>query len=160
MAENPSGDDNLAGNPFTDMDGDIHYNGTTVYTEDASFSGQILQISPTKLLGYGAGAGGAVTQITSITTGVTLSKPCGQITTVASTLAAAAEAEFVVTNTLVSASDVIVVSTTYDGGGTPIIYVRKVAAGAFTVGITNVHASAALDAVVVINFAVLNVTAA
>ena len=111
--------------------------------------------SDTAPIGYTTGAGGAVTQITSISTGVTLSKPCGQITTVASTLAAAAEAEFVVTNTLVDANDVIAVCTTYAGGGTPIVYVRAVSAGAFTIGITNVHASSALDAVVVINFAVI-----
>ena len=33
MAYNPSGDDNLAGNPFLDMDGDVHLNGTSVYVE-------------------------------------------------------------------------------------------------------------------------------
>lgn len=37
MARNPSGDDNLTGNTFTDMDGDVHLNATTVYTEGASY---------------------------------------------------------------------------------------------------------------------------
>lgn len=37
MARNPSGDDNKAGNPFLDLDGDAHLNGTTVYTESAVF---------------------------------------------------------------------------------------------------------------------------
>lgn len=36
MARNPSGDDNLAGNTFTDSDGDLHFNGTTVYVEAAT----------------------------------------------------------------------------------------------------------------------------
>lgn len=96
-----------------------------------------------------------VTQITSIATGVTVSGLGGQITTVASTLAAAAEAEFEVTNDQVAATDVIALSTTYAGAGTPMLSVRKVGAGVFTITITNVHASDALDAVLVINFRVL-----
>lgn len=109
----------------------------------------------TGLVGYGAGAGGAVTQITSITTGVTLSKPTGQITTVAATTAAAAEETFTVTNTLVAATDVVVISTTYAGAGTPMVYCKKVAAGSFDITIANLHATAALDALLVINFAVI-----
>lgn len=37
MARSPSGDDPTATVPYTDMDGDHHLNGTTVYTEDATF---------------------------------------------------------------------------------------------------------------------------
>lgn len=101
------------------------------------------------------GGGGSVTQITNASTGVTLSKRVGQITTVALTTAAAAEEGFVVTNTEVAAADIIAVSTTYAGGGTPIVFVTAVADGSFKINITNVHASAALDAVLVINFKVL-----
>lgn len=122
--------------------------------------GDVLVASPTNDLGFATGAGGAVTQITNASTGVTLSKPCGQITTVALTTAAAAEEVFVVTNTLVAATDVIVVSTTYAGGGTPIVSVKGVAAGSFSIVITNVHASAALNAVLVVNFAVIKAVAA
>ena len=105
--------------------------------------------------GYGAGAGGVVTQITSASTGVTLNKPCGQITTVALTTAAAAEEVFTVTNSVVAATDVVVVSCTYAGGGTVVVSTKKVAAGAFDIVIANLHATAALDAVVVVNFAVI-----
>lgn len=111
-------------------------------------------------VGYNTGAGGAVTQITNAATGVTLSKLCGQLTTVALTTAAAAEEVFEVTNTLVAATDVIVLSTTYAGAGTPLLSVKGVGAGVFTVVITNVHASAALDALMVINFAVVKAVAA
>lgn len=110
-------------------------------------------------LGY-TGGGGTVTQITSSSTGVTLSKTNGQITTVALTTAAGAEERFTVTNTLVDATDVIVLSTTYNGAGTPALSVLKVASGAFDIVITNLHASAALDAVVVINFAVIKTVTA
>lgn len=125
-----------------------------------TFSAGLLSTSATQALGYNTGAGGAVTQGTNASTGVTLSKPCGQITTVALTTAAAAEEAFVVTNTLVDANDVIAVSTTYAGGGKPVVFVTNVGAGVFTVNISNVHASAALDAVLVINFAVIKSVAA
>lgn len=96
-----------------------------------------------------------VTQASSITTGVTLNRASGTITTVASTLAAAAEATFTVTNSHVETTDVVVVSTTYAGAGTPIVYVQKVAAGSFDISISNLHASDALDAVLVINFIII-----
>lgn len=120
----------------------------------------IKSISPTAGVGYGTGAGGAVTQITTASTGVTLNKVCGQITTVALTTAAAAEEVFTVTNSAVAATDVVVVSTTYAGAGTVLVTTKKVAAGAFDIVIANVHASAALDAVVVVNFAVIKAVAA
>lgn len=111
-------------------------------------------------VGYATGAGGAVTQITNASTGVTLNKICGQITTVALTTAAAAEEVFTVTNSTVAATDVVVVSTTYAGGGTILVTSKKTAAGAFDVTIANLHASAALDALAVINFAVIKSVAA
>jgi hypothetical protein len=111
-------------------------------------------------IGYATGAGGAVTQATNASTGVELNKPCGQITTVALTTAAAAEERFTVTNSLVVATDVIALSTTYNGAGTPMLSVVKVTAGAFDVVITNVHAANALDALMVINFAVIKAVAA
>jgi hypothetical protein len=110
-------------------------------------------------LGYGTGAGGAVTQITTSATAVTLDKYCGQITTVALTTAGAAEEAFVVNNAKVDANDVVVVSTTYAGAGKPVVFVTNVGAGVFTVNISNVSASA-LDAVLVVNFAVIKSVAA
>lgn len=103
-------------------------------------------------LAFPAGLGGAVTQITSSATGVTLNTLKGQITTVALTTAAGAEEVFTVTNNKVAAVDVPSVSTTYAGAGTPVVSTKKVAAGAFDIVITNLHASAALNAAVVVNF--------
>lgn len=119
-----------------------------------------LSTSPTIGVGYATGAGGAVTQITSASTGVTLNKVCGQITTVALTTAAAAEEVFTVTNSNVVATDVIVVSTTYAGAGTIMVAVKAVAAGSFDVVIANLHAANALNALAVINFAVIKSVAA
>ena len=123
-------------------------------------TGTIKSSGATSGVGYATGAGGAVTQITSASTGVTLNKICGQITTVALTTAAAAEERFTVTNSAVAATDVVVLGTTYDGAGTPMLSVQKIAAGAFDVVITNVHATNALNALMVINFAVVKAVAA
>jgi len=99
---------------------------------------------------------GEVTQLTSLVTGVTLHTHHGKITTVAATTAAAAEEEFVVTNDAVGADSVVVACVaTYGGSGTPIVEVSKVAKGSFTVLVANLHASAALDALMTINYLVL-----
>lgn len=103
--------------------------------------------------------GGAVTQITTAATGVTLNTYCGQITTVALTTVGAAEERFTVTNSKVAATDVICLSTTYAGAGVPLLSVMKVAAGAFDIVISNVDA-AAFNAVMVLNFVVIKSTAA
>lgn len=102
--------------------------------------------------------GGAVTQATSSSTGVTLNTFCGQITTVALTTAAGAEERFTVTNSKVKSTDVIALSSTYNGGGTPAFSVCKVADGAFDIVITNLHAANAFDAAMVINFVVFRST--
>jgi hypothetical protein len=99
---------------------------------------------------------GTVTQITSITTGVTLNKLSGQITTVSQTVAAAGEADIVVTNNQVKAGDVVLVCIgTHTSAGSFVANVIAVANGSFTIRLTNLHASAAGDAVLVINFTVI-----
>lgn len=135
---------------------------TTTLTQTGALTGAaaITSTSTSGGVGYSTGAGGAVTQITSAATGVTLNRVTGQITTVALTTAAAAEERFTVTNSSVAATDVIVLGTTYDGAGTPMLSVQKIAAGAFDVVITNVHAANALNALMVINFAVIKGVAA
>jgi len=100
----------------------------------------------------------AVTQITSIATGVRASGMSGQITTFASTLAAAGEAEFIVTNNRVKVGSVVSVAVgAYAGAGTPVVSVRTVGDGVFTVTLTNLHVSAALDAAVPLQFAIVTI---
>lgn len=139
-----------------------------VAKETASSDGDVIRVLyegesgvTTAEIGYVAGAGGAVTQITSAATGVTLNKPCGQITTVSLTTAAGAEEIFTVTNAKVAATDLPqVVVGAYAGAGTPIANVKNVQAGQFDVVVTNLHASAALNAVLLLNFAVVKAVAA
>lgn len=81
--------------------------------------------------GYAVGAGGAVTQATSRTTGVTLNKAAGAIT-LFSAAGSATFASFTVTNSVVSANDTITVS---QKSGTDLyeIHVTAVAAGSFRI---------------------------
>lgn len=112
-------------------------------------------------IGYTTGVGGAVTQATSITTGVTLNTVCGTITTVSQTVAAGAEADFVVTNSQVAATDVVVACIkSTASAGTFIVAVAAVAAGSFTLRLTNLHAANAGDNTILINFAVIKGVAA
>lgn len=102
----------------------------------------------------------AVTQITSIATGVTCNALSGVITTVSQTVAAAGEADFVVTNSEVAATDIVVACIkTHTSAGTFMVSVAAVAAGQFTLRLTNLHASAAGNNVLVINFFVIKATA-
>lgn len=82
-------------------------------------------------LGYGTGSGGAVTQATSRTTGVTLNKTNGAITLV-SAAGSTAWQSFTVTNSAVAATDVVQVS---QKSGTDLyeIHVTAVAAGSFRI---------------------------
>jgi len=137
--------------------------GNLLFTDSASTATNLAVVDATNLLlthagsgiGYSAGAGGVVTQATNRTTGVTLSKATGQITTNTTSLAAGAEAEFTVTNTLVGATDVIILNITPGGTGTPFAFVSTVAAGSFKITVTNLHASTADTSADVINFAII-----
>ncbi len=97
-----------------------------------------------------------VTQITNRSTGVTINAVVGQITTDATSLAAAAEAKFVVTNNKVTAKSVIVINAASgQTADTSIPIVTAVAAGSFTIQLTNLNASTADTGAMVINFIVL-----
>ena len=102
----------------------------------------------------------AVTQASSITTGITCDAYSGVITTVSQTVAAGAEAEFTVTNAKVAATDVILACIkTHTSAGSFIVAVSAVAAGSFKLHLTNLHASTAGNNVLVINFIVLKAVA-
>lgn len=103
--------------------------------------------------GWKSGSGGAVTQITSRATGVTLSKRAGKITTTADSLAALTIAAFIVTNTTVAAVDNVVV-TKVSGDVDTSIWVSAVGAGSFTVSLLNNHATVADTTALVLNFEV------
>ena len=102
----------------------------------------------------------AVTQASSISTGVTCNAYSGVITTVSQTIAVGAEAEFTVTNANVAATDVVVACIkTHTSAGDFSVGISAVANGSFKLRLTNLHASNAGNNVLVINFLVLKATA-
>lgn len=123
-----------------------------------TYNGAILSSSPTAGVGYAAGAGGSVTQATNRTTGVTLSKTTGQITTNNASLAAETAAAFTVTNTTVAIGDipVLAIQSGANGGNTTVI-VSTVAAGSFNIQVANQNAAGgtAETGAIIINFAII-----
>ncbi|WP_197087447.1 hypothetical protein [Bradyrhizobium sp. LTSP857] len=105
-------------------------------------------------VGYGTGAGGTVTQATSKSTGVTLSKTCGQITMNAAALAAGTIVSFVLTNTTIAATDVLVLN--HISGGTPGSYSlnARCAAGSATIDVRN-NTGGSLSEAIVIQYAII-----
>lgn len=97
---------------------------------------------------------GTVTQITSISTGVTINATSGTITTVSQTVAGGAEATFVVTDSAVVATDNIILTVGNAGAGVFIGSVSNIGAGSFTITLSNVDAAAG-NSVLTINFLVI-----
>lgn len=122
----------------------VSVNGTGVWAATANGAG------------YATGAGGTVTQATSITTAVTLNKAVGEVVTVSAATAAGAEDTFTVNNSLVGANDLVVVHLkSTSSAGTPMCFCSAVAAGSFNITITNLHAATALNNTLTIGFAVV-----
>lgn len=106
----------------------------------------------TGLIGYDTGAGGAATQITSRSTGVTLNNAVGGIT-LFSDAGTAAYTTFTVTNSLVSATDIIAVSVK-SATNVYLPFITEVNDGSFKVTF-NTTGGTATDAPV-FNFAIIN----
>jgi hypothetical protein len=107
-------------------------------------------------IGYATGAQGAVTQITSKATGVTLNKSAGQITMDAASLAATTNVTFTLTNNLLSAKDVLILNVS--GAATAGAYncwVSSMTAGSATVTLRNISGGALAEAVV-LNFVIVH----
>jgi len=98
-----------------------------------------------------------VTQLTDRSTGVIINSSSGQITTDATSLAAGAEATFIVTNDKVSAKSVVVANLASGAtADTSVVVVSAVAAGSFSIRLTNLNAATADTGAGVINFVVIN----
>jgi len=117
-------------------------------------SGPLLSSSPSAGVGYATGAGGTVTQITSKATGVTLNTLSGAITLNNAALASDAIVSFVLTDTSIAATDVLVLN--HISGGTVGSYNlnAQAAAGSATINVTNTTAGSLSEAIV-IQFAVV-----
>jgi len=103
----------------------------------------------------GPAKGGTVTQATSKSTGVTLNAASGQITMHNASLADGAEVTFTVTNSEVSATDVVVVNHGSAGtAGAYVVQANTLAAGSFKITVGNVSGGALSEAIV-LNFVAL-----
>lgn len=126
--------------------------GTTITVYDLN---RPLLGSAGSAVGYSTGTGGAVTQITSKATGVTLNKRCGQITLNNAALSAAAEVSFTLTNSVIAATDVVYVCISSGAtAGAYNVQVDAVAAGSCRISVGNMSAGPLSEAIV-LNFVVI-----
>ena len=105
----------------------------------------------TAKIGYGAGSGAAVTQLTSKSTAVTINNPSGQITTNNAALGAGTEVAFTVNNSLVGLTDVVLVTV---GNANYSARIANTAAGSFSIYLKNLTGGSLSDAVSM-NFSIL-----
>lgn len=113
-----------------------------------------LAVSPSVGVGYATGAGGAVTQATSKATGVSLNTLAGAITMNNAALAAATIVSFVLTDTSIAATDVLILN--HISGGTVGSYTlnAQAAAGSATINVRN-NTAGSLSEALVLQFAVV-----
>jgi hypothetical protein len=107
-------------------------------------------------IGYSAAAQGAVTQLTSKSTAVTLNKSMGRITMNAAALVQQTNVLFTLNNNLIGPNDIVIVSVS--GGGTAGAYWPYVASqttGSAQIGLFN-NTAGSLSEAVIINFAIIH----
>ena len=107
-------------------------------------------------IGYTAAAQGTVTQATDKTTGVTLNKGAGRITMNGAALAGNTAVSFTLTNSLISANDVIVVNVS--AGGTAAAYttyISSMTTGSAVITLRNLTGGSLSEAVV-LNYGILH----
>ena len=110
-------------------------------------------------LAFVSGSGSVVTQLTSKSTGVTINTLCGQITTSNDSLASDTSVSFTMTNSNISATDIVMVNVASVGGVAPTANTYSVScdavlAGSCRIQIRNISGTAAAQALV-LNFAVI-----
>jgi hypothetical protein len=108
-------------------------------------------------LGYAPSAQGAVTQLTSKSTAVTLNASAGQITMNDATLNATTNVAFTMTNSKISAKDVVIVNVA-GGVASDVTYncwVSGHTAGSCSFVLRNISAGSLSEAVV-LNFAIIH----
>jgi hypothetical protein len=141
-----------------DTSGALQFQSNGAATVNLDSSGN-LTLPSTGGIGYGTGAGGTITQSTSKATGVTLNKITGQITLNSAALSAATVVSFVLTNSTIAATDLIVVNHAATGtlGGYGFAVVP--AAGSATIYVRN-NTAGSLSEAIVIQFAVIKTVTA
>jgi hypothetical protein len=125
--------------------------GTTDPSRDDAYLSLAVNAAPLQALYDTAN----VTQITAISTAVTVNANNGIITTVSSTLGAGSNAAFTVNNSKVLATSRILLTAEHPGAGIPILITETITNGSFAIRIYNLG-SAAFNNVVKISFIIIN----
>jgi hypothetical protein len=108
-------------------------------------------------LGYTSEASGTVTQLTDKSTGVTLNKSAGEITLNNAALANITNVSFTLTNSTISAKDVVVLSVSSGAtAGAYNCWISSKTAGSCVITIRNLSGGSLSEAFV-INFAIIHV---
>lgn len=117
-------------------------------------AGQVKSSSPSAGIGYATGAGGTVTQATSKSTAVTLNNACGQITMNGAALASGTVASFVFNNSMIVATDLMVLNHVAIGSFGSYLLNARSGAGFASIDVRNISAGSLSEAIV-IGFAVI-----
>jgi hypothetical protein len=129
--------------------------GTTEKIAADTSSTQILSNKTfTTVIGYATGAGGTVTQGTSKATAVTLNKVVGEITLHGAALAGVAIVSFTLTNTLIAATDVLILNHASVGTVGGYAFQAQCAAGSAVINVQN-NTAGSLSEAIVIRFALI-----
>ena len=111
-------------------------------------------------IGYTTAAQTAVTQATSKSTGVTANTSAGRITMNNAALAGATAVSFILTNSVISTNDAMIVNigsnTTGSLAGAYTTYVSYLAAGSCLITLRNLTAATSYSEAVIINFAIIH----
>jgi len=129
----------------------VNQSGGSVNATTITASSSILSSSPSAGIGYAAGAGGVVTQVTSKVNDVTLNTLTGRITTSNAALAAGGSAIFNLFNSSISVGDVVIgnVISGYTLGGSYSVRMEFTRAGGTVVVLKNETGSNLSDTVVI-----------
>lgn len=128
--------------PVNEISGNLTVTGTAILT------GGLTSASPTVGIGYTTGAGGAQTQATNKSTGVTSNTITTAITMNNASLAADTAVAFTFTNAAIAATDTVL--CTHQSAGTSAAYVVNAfpGAGSAVISVRNVTAGALAEAIV------------
>lgn len=133
--------------------------GAIKATDDITTTGGVLVTAANDGVGYGTGAGGTVSQTPAPTSTVTLNKPCGQIVMDPAIWSAGGTYTFTFNNSLIAATDVLIVhpqSMTTDTFAPPYMTVRAYAlgAGTATISVRNDYSSS-VNGTLTLNFVLI-----
>lgn len=121
---------------------------------NTTVSGTILVTNSSAGIGYATGVGSTVTQATNKLTGVTLNRPTGKIIMHSSGIAASSVATFVLTNSTIAATDLLVLNHVASGTAGAYSLNGQCRAGTANINVRNLTGGTLSEAII-LKFAVI-----